>query len=118
MKKHFYSHLVETSELSLSLGDLELTQEERVELITLMESSLHHVVLDTILSELSEKDKKQFLLHIHNNDHAKIWKHLRETVDDIEDKIQDAAAKLKKDLQRDIHDVKRHDKRRKAQTSK
>lgn len=105
IKKHFYSHIVETTELSLSLGDMNLSQEERLHLISLIESNLHHVVLDAILSELSEKDKKIFLSHLQSNNHDKIWEHLNKTVSGIEDKIRNAAERLKKDLKKDIDDA-------------
>lgn len=109
IKKHFYSHIVETTELSLSLGEMNLSQEERVHLISLIESSLHHVVLDAILSELSEKDKRIFLSHLNSNNHDKIWEHLNKTVAGIEDKIRNAADKLKKDMKKDIEDAPKDD---------
>jgi hypothetical protein len=61
-KKQFYSHIVETSSISLTLADMELTSDERKELIGLVELNLHKTILDLVLSELSEEDKKQFLL--------------------------------------------------------
>ena len=62
-KKHFYTHIIDTSTLSLELGDMDLTPEERMHLVSLMDSNIHHTVLDLVLSELSESDKKIFLLH-------------------------------------------------------
>lgn len=107
MKKHFYSHLVETSILSLELGDMDLSQEERVELISLAESQLHHVVIDTILSELSKEDKAIFLKHLHFGQHDKIWELLNKKVSDVEEKIKKAAEELKKELHKDIEEAKR-----------
>lgn len=117
-KKHFYSHIVETTELSLSLGEMHLSQEERVHLISLIESSLHHVVLDAILSELSEKDKRIFLSHLNSNNHDKIWEHLNKTVTGIEDKIRNAADKLKKDMKKDIENAPDDDQTAKTPKSK
>ena len=102
MKKHFYSHIVDTSTLSLELGGMDLAQEERVELISLIDANLHNVVLDAVLSELSEDDKKIFLKHLHLNDHDQIWKLLNSKTKNIEEKIRVAAEELKKELHKDI----------------
>lgn len=105
--KHFYSHLIETSSLTLEIGNMNLSQEERVHLISLVESNLHHVVLDAVLSELNEEDKKYFLKHLAMEKHDEIWKLLNEKTKNIEEKIKKAAEDLKKELHRDIEITKR-----------
>ncbi|MEK9178568.1 MAG: hypothetical protein AAB801_02195 [Patescibacteria group bacterium] len=107
MKKYFYSHIVETSEISLALGDLDMTAEERVHLLSLMESNIHHAILDTILSELSEEDKKAFLQHLTDGDHEKIWQFLNSRVEGIEEKIKKTAEDLKKEIHKDVEESKR-----------
>lgn len=107
-KKHFYSHLVETSSISLELGDMDLTQDERIELVSLAQSQLHHVIIDIILSELSDEDKKQFLHHLHNNEHEDIWRLLNKKAKGIEEKIRTAAQDLKKELHEDIREAKKN----------
>ena len=104
MKKHFYSHIVETSSISLALGELELTKDERKHLTSLVEENLHHAILEAVLSELSEKDKQEFLVLLATDDHDKIWKLLSERVDHIEDKIRQTAQDLKKEIHKDIED--------------
>lgn len=104
MKKHFYSHVIETSSISLALGEMELTQEERKHLITLAEENLHHAILEAVLSELSEKDKQEFLVLLAADDHDKIWKLLKDRVTHIEDKIKQTARDLKKEIHKDIED--------------
>ena len=106
MKKHFYSHIIDTSILSLELGDMDLNQAQRLELIALIDSNLHQVVLDAVLSELSEEDKKTFLKYLHANDHEKIWQHLRSKVENIEEKIKKTAEDLKKELHKDIKEAR------------
>lgn len=100
--KHFYSHIVETSTLSLALGELDLSHEQRLELIELTERNLHHTIMDAILSELSEEDKKKFLHHVATDSHDKVWELLNKKVDRVEEKIKSAAEELKKDLHKDI----------------
>ncbi len=107
MKKHFYSHIIETSALSLALGELDLSHDERVDLIELTQRNLHHIIMDAILSELSEEDKKQFLEHVASDNHDKVWQLLNTKVDHVEDKIRNAAQELKKELHKDIDQAKR-----------
>ncbi|MBP9719028.1 MAG: hypothetical protein KBD46_01030 [Candidatus Levybacteria bacterium] len=106
-KKHFYSHIVETSSISLSLGDMELTPTERKELIELVEMNIHKTILDLVLSHLSEEDKKQFLLHLHEDHHESIWNILNKRIDNIEEKIQEVATELKKQFAKDIAEAKK-----------
>ena len=106
MKKHFYSHLVETDSLVVLINELDATDEEKSHLIALVDSQLHHTILDAILSELPEEDKRSFLKFLMHEDHDKIWNHLNNRVDNIEEKIKKAADDLKKELHRDIKEAK------------
>lgn len=105
-KKYFYTHIIDTSTLSLELGDMELSPKERVHLISLIDSNIHHAVLDLVLSELNESDKKTFLTHLASDNHDKVWKLLDEKVENIEEKIKKTAEDLKKELHKDIKEVK------------
>ena len=107
MRKHFYSHIIETSLISLKLGDMDLSKKERLHLLDLAHSQLHHVVMDTILSELSEDDKKYFLAYVASDEHGKIWELLNKRVEDVEEKIKKAAEDLKRELHEDIRKVRR-----------
>ena len=106
MKKHFYSHLVETDSVVILINELDITDEEKAHLVALVDSQLHHTVLDAVLSELSEDDKKLFLKHLLHEDHDEVWKHLNTKVDNIEEKIKKAAEDLKKELHEDVKQVK------------
>lgn len=105
-KKHFYSHIVETSSISLSLGDMDLTQNERKELLGLVEANMHKAIMDLVLSNLSEDDKKEFLLHVSLDHHESIWNLLKAKIGGIEEKIKKAAEDLQKQLHEDIEDSK------------
>ena len=105
-KQYFYTHIIDTSTLSLELGDMDLTPKERLDLISLIDSNIHHEILDLILSELKSEDKKIFLTHLASEDHENIWKLLRSKVDNIEEKIKKTAEDLKKELHQDIKNVK------------
>lgn len=109
-KKYFYTHIVDTSTLSLELGNINLTPKERTHLISLIDSNLHHEILDLVLSELNPIDKKTFLTHLASEDHKKVWKLLKDKVDNIEEKIKKTAEDLKKELHKDIQEAKLNDK--------
>src|SRR3990167_325173 len=107
MKKLFYSHLVDTDSLTSDLAELDLTESQRKELMEIAHVHTHQAVVDAILSELSEEDKKKFLELLSFGSNDEIWKHLNERVAKIEDKIMDVAKKVKKELREDTAKVKK-----------
>jgi hypothetical protein len=104
MKKHFYSNVVETSSISLALAEMDITNQQRKHLIELVEANLHHAILDAVLSELSDKDKEEFMMLYSEDEDEKVWNLLRDRVDHIEDKIKKTADDLKKELHKDIEE--------------
>ena len=56
-KRHFYANLVEIESLTVELDQLDFDEEEKIHLSRLIDSSVHHVVLDSILTHLSDEDK-------------------------------------------------------------
>ncbi len=106
MTIYFYSKLINTDSIVAALNELNLSDEQRAHLLGIVESSLHHAILDAILSELSEEDKQVFLEHVTEDDHKKIWDFLNKHVDKIEEKIMETAEGLKKELHQDIVETK------------
>lgn len=104
-QKHFYSKLIDTTSILIEIGNIEMAHDERLHLLSLAESNIHHAVLDAILSELSEEDKKKFMEHLHSDDHGKIWKLLNSKINNVEDKIVKAAEDIKEELRRDIKEL-------------
>lgn len=107
MKKQFYTDIIEVNSLHVELDQLGMSDDEKKHIKELIDSSIYHTVLDAILSELSEEDKKIFLQHLLENDHSKIWEHVNSKATNIEDKIVKAAEDLKKELRNDILKVKK-----------
>ena len=105
--KYFYNHLIEIESLIVELDKLDLTEEQRVHLASLVDSSLHHIILDAILSELSESDKEMFMQHLNGGDHGRIWRFLNERVDGVEEKIKKVAEDLKVELTKDLKEAKK-----------
>jgi hypothetical protein len=106
IKDQFYSHLIETDSLTVALQSLDLTEDEHKHLEMLIESTIHHEIIDAILSELSEEDKKIFLKHLASDNHEQIWEHLMDKVDSVEEKIKKAATELKHEIHKDIEETK------------
>lgn len=107
MKKHFYTDLVEIESLFVELGKMDLSDNEKLHLSKLIDSNLHHTILDLVLSELSEQDKLKFLKLLDGDDQTKIWEHLKNNIDNIEEKIK----KVGEDLRLELHeDIKRSQK--------
>ena len=106
IKKYFYTHIIDTSTLSLELADMDMSPKERMHLVSLVDSNIHHAVLDLILSELNPLDKKTFLMHLASDEHDKVWKLLNEKVENVEEKIKKTAEELKKELHADIKEAK------------
>lgn len=104
-KTHFYSHLVRFESLHIELEKLDLSNEQREHLVELASSTTHHAIIDDLLTELSHEDKTHFLLLLDENDHGKIWNHLREKIVGVEKRIQETAGKLIQQFHQDITEV-------------
>jgi hypothetical protein len=106
MIRHFYSHIVETESLFMEIDSLEISDSERLHLKNLAESHIHHSILDSILSSLSQEDKKEFLKRINTKRQEHIWKFLNEKFEDAEELIINSANKIKSELLGDIREEK------------
>ncbi len=103
----FYTHLIEIESVIEELDKMDLSKEEKMHLAQLLDSSLHHTILDAIFSQLTEEDKKTFVAYLQENEHKKIWKFLQEKIDDVEDKIKKVAKDLKDNLHKDLKEAKK-----------
>jgi hypothetical protein len=105
--KHFYSHLIEIHEIYLSISEMELAEVERGHLTSLAEANIHATVINTVLPELSNEDKKVFLRNLLADNHDETWKHLSSRVKNIEEKLSKSLKDLKKELLKDIEEAKK-----------
>jgi hypothetical protein len=106
MKKQFYSHVIEITPLHMSLDGLELDEQEKQELVQLIEKSVHHAVLDTILSELSDEHKKVLLSLVIRNEHDQAWQLVVTNIPEAEHKIRKTANTLIEAMHADIAEAK------------
>ena len=100
--KFFYSHLIETTDISIKLTKLDLTEDEKVHLTSLLEANIHSTVIENVLSELSNDDKKQFLKNLLSDNHEITLEHLKIKIEKLEDKIKNSVEDLKKELLEDL----------------
>jgi Mg/Co/Ni transporter MgtE len=105
-KKHFYHDIIEIDSVFVELDNFDFSDDEKQYLGRLVDANLHHTILDAILSELNEADKKQFLNHLQKDEQTEIWELLNNRVEKIEDKIKQAAEEVKKELHEDIKEAK------------
>lgn len=102
----FYTHLIKIESIIIELDKLDLSKEQKIHLTSLIDSSLHHAILDTVLSQLSPVDKRIFLSHLKEGKHDKIWQFLNERIDSVEEKIKKAVDDLKSILHKDLKKAK------------
>lgn len=106
MKQQFYSQCIQIETLYVALNDLVLTQKEKEHLKQLIDTSIYHTILDAVLSELSEEDKRMFMEKLAENNHEKTMDFLKKRILNIEDKIKKTANDLVKELHEDIKETK------------
>lgn len=105
--KLFYSHLIEIESVLEELDKLDLLHVQKTHLTSLIDSSLHHTILDAILSHLNDQEKRVFMQHLTEGSHDKIWKFLNGKIDNVESKIKKAAQDLKVQLHEDVRKAKK-----------
>ncbi len=107
MKKQFYSHLISIESIIAELDQLGFDSDEKIYLANLVDTNLHHTIMDLILSELNDDEKNIFLSLLTKDDQSKIWEHLNIKIDSIENKIITASENLKEELRQDLKQAKK-----------
>lgn len=108
MTKIFYDHLVVREEVIAQLDKHKIAVEEREELVTLIDETLHHHVLNTILTNLPKEKHEKFLEEFHKAPHnPKLLDFLRQEKADIEEKIMAKAKKIKAEMVAEIKRAKK-----------
>lgn len=104
----FYQKLIVLEPILEELHGMDLSDEERGHLASLVDSSLHHAILDEILSNLNEKDKKMFLRRLHENpEDEELLVFLNERIEGIEEKIKKVSEQLVKEMHEDVKEAKK-----------
>jgi hypothetical protein len=104
-KKTFYHHLISTNDIEIELNKLGLADHERIELLEIAENTIHYTIIDIVLSELKEEDKKSFLEHHAIGNSETTLRFLKERIDDLETRVKESAEILKKNFLNDIAEL-------------
>jgi|SRR3989344_7209064 len=104
--KHFYTHLAETTDITLEIAQLDVTSKERVHLLSLAEANIHSAVVSKVLSSLDSQDKKIFLQNLSGKDHKRTWSHLRQKSGSIEEEIKKTIEDTVNQLLKDVKKIK------------
>lgn len=89
------------------ISNLDLDEGQRVHLVKLIDSSLHHAILDEILSNLDSEDKNKFLKMLAEDPkNEKIVNFLNEKIENIEERIKKVADDLSEEMKKDIEEAK------------
>lgn len=109
MTKIFYDHLINIEEVIIELDQNDISIEERSEFISIIDETLHHNILDTILSNLPFEHHENFLTKFHKAPHdLDLIIYLRQVSGvDIEEKIKTKANEVKKEIISEIKKSKK-----------
>lgn len=107
--KIFYDRLIKVEEIFIELDQYEIELEEKNELASIIDETLHNHALRLILSNLPEKHHEEFLTMFHESPHNnEILVFIKERVQvDIECLLVSEAEKVKKEIFKDIKGSKR-----------
>lgn len=105
---YFYSHIIEIESVISALDELNLKDDHKSHLASLIDSTIHQTILDVILSKLSSDDKKAFLWRLRENPQdKKLLEFLNDKIDNVEEEIRQAVKEVKKELHKDIKQAQR-----------
>lgn len=105
--KFFYAKYIEIENLITELHSLDLNDEQKIHLANLIDSSLNHVILDKILSNLKVEDKNIFLnLLKENPENEELIEFLKNKIEGIEEKIKKVSEELIKEMHEDVKKAK------------
>lgn len=106
--KIWYQKIITIEPILQELNEMDLSEEERAHLSELLDSSLHHAILDEILSNLKEEDKKLFLKMLDADpENQKLVEFLNEKIDHIDIKVKKVADDLVKEMHDEVREAKR-----------
>lgn len=110
MTKIFYDHLTITEEITSTLNSYSMSGDERKELEELIGQTVHHEVLNTILTHLPKEKHEDFLTKFHAAPHDKeLLDYLKKEIKiDIEKEIKLQAKKIRKEI---LEEIKRANKK-------
>lgn len=109
---YFYSHIIEIESVIVKLDELNLDETQKKHLASLLDSIIHHEILDLALSKLTDSEKSVFISKMHENPkNRELLSFLNSKSEDIEKEIKAAANEIIKEFHKDIEESHREAKR-------
>lgn len=105
--KNIFTKYISIESILVEIDSLNLSVDQRHHLVNLIDSSLHHAIMDAILSNLTSLDKKIFLHHLQYDKDEEVMDFLNKRIDNIEEKIKVASDELVGQLHKDVREAKR-----------
>ncbi len=105
MSKLFFDHLIEFEEVEIELNGLDISSEEKKELEQLVDSMVHHRVIDRILTHLPRHHHAEFIDRFHKAPYdPKLLSWINQKIEaTVEKHVKDEIKKLKQEILEDIH---------------
>lgn len=104
---HFYSHLIKVEPVLLKLEQLELSQEQKLHLTSLVDSTVHQTVLDLVLVKLDTEDKERFISMLEQEiEMEMLWEFINTKVDNAKEQIYHTIDQLIREFIEDIEESK------------
>lgn len=109
MSKVFYDKFIILEEVEIELVKMNLSKEERQEMDQLIDETLHHRVMDRILTHLPRPYHAEFLDRFHKAPYAEaLVSYLNEKIEtSVEHHVKDEVEKVKKEILGDIKSSKK-----------
>ncbi len=101
--------MVEPSVLVEHMDRLTLSAFEKEELVQMAHETIHHIVIDFVLSELPEDAKHEFIRKNNEDNHVDTWQFLHSHDEALEQKIKQKIQEHLDVLKNDIEEVLREE---------
>jgi hypothetical protein len=102
----FYQRFGQTKLIHEELILLDLAEEERQQLLRLLENTFNHKILSAVMEELTDEDKVVFLEKVTQEDEVAVVEFIRLKTNDIENKIELVVRELTQQVVDDIREVR------------
>ena len=105
---YLFKEHIKIESLLIELEELDFSADEKMHLARLIDSSLHLTILDEILSNLNDEDKRLFLKKLHENSQKEeLINFLNSKIEKIDQKIRSIADQLIIQMHKDIKEAKK-----------
>ncbi|MDO8429021.1 MAG: hypothetical protein Q7S88_00125 [Candidatus Daviesbacteria bacterium] len=105
---YFYSHIIEIESVIIKLDELNLDESQKKHLASLLDSIIHHEILNLVLSKLTDSEKSVFIRKMQENPkNRELLNFLNDKSSGIEKEIKTAASDIIKDFHKDIEEAHR-----------